>query len=178
MILIGANARNTGKTNLACELIRKFSRDHSIIGLKVSRFKPGEERLHGDHPDEFPDKRIVIEETKTSGGKDTNRMLKAGARKVFYIVSREEEFEYVFPQFVKLVGEGDLIVCESRSLRRLVNPGVFILMLRHTEAHLHKEAVDFMEWADFICYEGNKEEAIESIISRIDIHSFQWKYRK
>lgn len=49
LLIIGGTGRNVGKTTLANLLIKKFSLQIEIIGLKVSTHKKGDEFLHGYH---------------------------------------------------------------------------------------------------------------------------------
>ena len=42
MLMIGSASSNLGKTELACTLLRKFSKNRDIIGIKVTTIKDKE----------------------------------------------------------------------------------------------------------------------------------------
>ena len=47
MIMIGATGRNTGKTEMACRLIKKFISSYTVIALKVTTVKEDDGECHG-----------------------------------------------------------------------------------------------------------------------------------
>ena len=90
MLMVGAAGRNAGKTEFACSVIRKFGRGHEIVGAKVTTIgqrggacpRGGEgcgvcSSLEGNY--------CITEETGALPGKDTSRLLAAGARRVFWL---------------------------------------------------------------------------------------------
>jgi hypothetical protein len=150
LIIIGGSSRNVGKTTLALRLIEKYALSERITGLKVTSIRPGEETHHGSH--ETPDLHNfrIIEETKNSSSKDTARMLSAGADKVYYIETPDNKIHEAIKMFLATKDTGGPIVCESRSLRNSVIPGLFIL-LKHYDMHLIKPGFhQFEKMADFI----------------------------
>jgi hypothetical protein len=172
--MIGGNARHAGKTTLACSVIRKFSGRLPIIGLKVTSVYPGDDEFHGDHPDEFSMDWTIMEETQPYGEKDTSRMLQAGATRVFYIRTQESSIVEAYQQFLERFVNDTLVVCESRSLRKHVRPGIFLLMMRTTGHSQEKEMSFYLDLADETCEQGDKQEKIDDIISRIHITDQGW----
>jgi hypothetical protein len=172
--MIGGNARHAGKTTLACSVIHKFSDKHPIIGLKVTSVYPGDDEFHGDHPDEPSTDWTIMEETQLYSEKDTSRMLQAGATRVFYIRTQESSFGEAYQHFLKRFANDTLVVCESRSLRKLVKPGIFLLMMRTTEQGQEKDISYYSDLADEICDKGDRLEKIDEIISRITIRDQSW----
>ena len=90
MLMIGSAGTNLGKTELACELLRKFSKNHNITGIKVTTIKDKD----GQCPrggegcgvcSSLEGKFYITEEADGSSGKDTARILQAGASRVFWI---------------------------------------------------------------------------------------------
>ena len=92
MLLIGAAGRNTGKTEFACTLLRRFSTLQSITAIKITVIRSDESRgscprggsgcgvcssLEGEYD--------ITEETDRDGSKDTSRLLRAGANHVFWL---------------------------------------------------------------------------------------------
>lgn len=146
MILVAGAARNVGKTSLVCELIRHFSSAHELVGIKISPHfhqKSHDNKLlyHSDH---F----IIYEENHVESGKDTSRMLKAGAQKVYYI----EAADRYLPDALKIILseiKTKPTICESAALRKFIDPGIFIFM-ENTLISGHKKNEDQKEKADFI----------------------------
>ena len=90
MLMIGSAGSNVGKTELACALLNKFGKNHDIVGIKVTTVKEKDGQcprggkgcgvcssLEGNF--------CITEETSRSSGKDTSRLLAAGAGRVFWI---------------------------------------------------------------------------------------------
>ena len=133
MFLIGSMGRNSGKTVLACALIKDLRKLGGVIGLKVSTIHSSEKRclrggegcgvctsLEGDF--------CLTEETSRNSGKDTARMLAAGADRVCWLRVRRGHLRAGIESFLETVPSGTPIVCESNSLRSAVEPGAFVMM--------------------------------------------------
>ena len=154
MLMIGGNTRNSGKTTMACDLISKLSVYQEVIGLKVTAIRPGEIELHGNHKsqDLMPEFSI-FEELDPLSHKDTSKMLQAGATRVFFICVSEFFLEKALLLFLSKYINNQVIVCESRSLRRLVNPGLFLMMMRLPAEGKTKDHIgDFLSLADKVFY--------------------------
>lgn len=152
MVLIGGNSRNSGKTTMACSIIKKLSIDHEVIGLKVTSVKPGEEELHGNHNEDLKDGFTILEEKNSGSQKDTAKMLEAGATHVYYICVEENFTKQAILHFLLSYATGQLIVCESRSLRNIINPGLFLIMMRLQVNTKSKDMSEFLGLADKILY--------------------------
>lgn len=175
MLMISGNTRNSGKTSLACSVIRRFSKDHPVTGLKVTRIHPGEEAFHGDHGGENDAAWDLQEETNPAGHKDTSRMLQAGASHVYYIRTTDDHLAEALDAFLKQKCAGTLIVCESRSLRYAVEPGVFILMMRQTEPGKGKDVSTLLSLADAVTGKGDDPETINLLTGRIATDGKNWQ---
>ena len=173
ILMIGGNARHSGKTSLACGVIRKFSARHELIGLKVTGIKPGTDEFHGNHKDEPSQPYTILEETERHSEKDTSQMIQAGAARVFYIRTDDACLNEAISRFLQIAGNCP-VVCESRSLRSLVQPGVYLLMMRDLMGEQPKNMSLFLALADEICYQGNDSAALESLISRISLNENGW----
>ncbi len=127
LIIVAGSGRNVGKTEFACRLIRRFSSQIDLYGLKVSAIHPDEGIYHGDHSGLDVTKNLV-EETRQGMAKDTSRMLQAGARRVFYLQGDDRQLAAGFQAVLTEIPAGSAIVCESSSLWRFVRPGLLILV--------------------------------------------------
>ena len=176
--MIGGNARHSGKTTLACGLIRKFCAQFLIIGLKVTRMKPGESAFHGNHSGDINAPWSVFEELDRSSDKDTAQMLGAGACRVFFIRATEEWMEEALHEFFERIDPSSLVICESLGLRKLVKPGVFLLMMRNVESESGKDMTEYIALADEVCKQGNEPQIINGIIGRIRMEDRTWSLDK
>lgn len=128
MILISGNGRGAGKTTFACDLIRKFFNQIKITGIKISPHfhKPNEyaELIYAD------DDLILTRERNVSEGKDSSRMLQAGADKVFFVQTRDKIHPGALMKLSTLWDSGEPVICESGGLINHVSPGLFFVLYK------------------------------------------------
>jgi hypothetical protein len=127
LLIVAGAGRNVGKTEFVCRLIEKHSSQSDIYGLKVSAIHPDEAIYHGDHSKQRFTANL-FEETRYDLDKDTSRMLRAGARRVYYLQGDDEQIRVGFQEFHSVVPASAPIVCESSSLWKYVQPGLLILV--------------------------------------------------
>ncbi len=125
LILIAGTGRNVGKTTLACELIEQISKHEDVIGLKISP------HIHTQNKNTEllleTDQYSIFHESDKQTNKDSSRMLKAGAKKVFYIQSEDERIGEAFQKLNEVIDDHIPIVCESGGLRNFVIPSAFLI---------------------------------------------------
>ena len=135
MVMIGSFGRNSGKTTLACGLIRQWHGRWPIYGLKVVSIDRADGHCHrgtegcGICTSLAADFELV-EESGPQTDKDTSQMLAAGADKVFLLKSLKTALPRAVRAFMRQVPENALIICESNTLRKHVWPGVFLFVAR------------------------------------------------
>lgn len=128
LLLVGGTGRNVGKTEFICRLINKMSATHPVYALKISAIFPDEGLYHGSH-DKGEGQKLFVE-TRLDGGKDTSRMLRAGATRVYYLRSEDHLVAQGFLQAMQEIPNNSLLVCESNSLREYLHPGLAIVVTR------------------------------------------------
>lgn len=78
----------------------------------------------------------IYEETNSQTGKDTSRMLRSGALKVYYIqVHDGSNLFNAFTELVTKIPVKSPIICESPSLANYVEPGIFAIMINDNTAY-------------------------------------------
>jgi len=176
MIMIGGNSRNSGKTTLACNCITQLSIKQEVIGLKVTSIRPGEADLHGNHNDNFTGEFSIFEELNQQSQKDTAKMLKAGASHVYYICVEEKFTEKAILHFMSRYINKQVIVCESRSLRRIIDPGLFLIMIRLPVAGKAKDLSAYLDKANKVFYFSEDLEEIEQFTGKLNFKNckFAW----
>jgi hypothetical protein len=128
LLLIAGNGRDSGKTTLACLIIRKFSPGHQLAALKIS---PHRHRIAtGGKMICDRENLYIAEETGEATGKDSSRMLHAGAGRSFFMCSDEHQLIEGLQKILEFTDNQTLIVCESGGLRFFVEPGLFFIVNR------------------------------------------------
>lgn len=168
MIMIGGNSRNSGKTSIACNCIAKLAVTHEVIGLKVTSVRPGEENMHGNHDENVSGNFSVFEEIDPESHKDTSKMLKAGAAHVYYIRVDEKFMEQAILHFMSKYINKQIIVCESRSLRGIITPGLFLMMMRLPQEGKVKDISDYLSKADKVFYFGKGLDEIKKFTDNLN----------
>ena len=133
MLMIGSAVSNIGKTDLACTLLKKFSKNYDITGIKVTTIKDKEGQcprggkgcgvcatLEGAY--------CITEELGSSSEKDTARLLAAGASRVFWLRVLNEHLLQGIKALLDIIGQDTISICESNSLRQVVEPSLFLIV--------------------------------------------------
>ena len=134
-LLLGSAARKAGKTAFAVRVIRRLAARRDVVGVKLTPL-PEE----GDSP--LPHGKSasveagcagpwqIDEETSADERTDTGRMILAGARKAFWLRARRERLAEAAAALWERIPAGCCIVAEGGSLRRVLKPGLFVLVRR------------------------------------------------
>lgn len=155
MVLIGATGQNSGKTTMATELISQWKENYPVVALKITTIKEmGEKCQRGGSGcgacTNISNNFELTEEIREDSDKDTSLLLAAGARKVHWLRSLYSSLDEALDEFLKGVPDGSIIICESNSLRKLVEPGCF-LMLKNTKSDKAKPtAAEVIDLADAV----------------------------
>lgn len=174
LLVVGGTSRDVGKTEFICQLIRRISAFFPVYALKVSAIYPDEELYHGTHTAKEKNSHL-FEETRLSTNKDTSRMLRAGAQKVFYLRSNDEGIRFGFDEFFKKVPETAAIVCESNSLGRFAAPALSI-MVKSLNGQIKQRAVAQLNSADLVIIsDGSSGFAELKLISYSEQNGWQFQ---
>ncbi len=133
MVMIGAAGRDAGKTYFATTLLRRFSNAHDIIGIKVTPIERVEQSCPHGRTDcnvcaSLKGKFEIVEETDPAPDKDTCKLLAAGAKRVYWLRSLKSHLKEAAAALLEIVGEDKICICESNSLRNVVEPGIFLML--------------------------------------------------
>lgn len=129
LLIIAGTGTKSGKTSLACRIIEQFS-NLKITAIKITpHFHETTDGLVVKSEEQGY---AIYEETNRETSKDTSRMLKAGAAKVWFAKVWDNQLLHVFNEIMKEVPEGTPVICESPALRNFVEPGLFVIMTSET----------------------------------------------
>jgi len=181
MLMVGAAGRNTGKTEFACSLIRKFGATAEITGLKVTAIR---ERggacprggagcgvcssLEGDY--------CITEETGANSEKDTARLLAAGAVRVLWLRVLKERLAEGLDAVRGRLGPGAVTVCESNSLRLVAEPDVFLIVKEKGSEELKPSSRHVLEHADRVVLSDGKSFDLD--IGDLSLAGGRWALRR
>jgi len=174
MLIIGGNARNIGKTTLACRIIKEFSDHHDIIGLKIVTHRKGDENYHGTKEKELTDEFKIFEEKNAGIPKDTARMLRAGAKKVFMIRTKEQFLKEAINKFFSMINSSNIFVCESNSLNNIIKAGVYLMVKSPYVENEKQSARKLEKIADMVILSEQNSVAIENIDINLKLLNDKW----
>jgi molybdopterin-guanine dinucleotide biosynthesis protein len=159
-LLVGGTGRNSGKTEFVCSIIRTAKASHPVVGLKVTTFTEGDEGCHGQRDAHtaaryYPTGYQITEEKQPVPDKDTSRMLQAGAGRVYWLRARRECLTEGLDDVLRMVEPGELVVCESNSLRHILKPDIF-LVIRDQMPEIKPTCLEVLGMADVIVTSDGK----------------------
>lgn len=171
LLLIAGTGRNAGKTTLACEIVEQTSKDREVIGVKISPHihtqNEGAEMVFSN--DHFS----VFREWDKRASKDSSRMLRAGAKQVFYIQSEDKYIGEAFQMLSKEFDFESPIVCESGGLRNFVVPSVFLICGREGNTSIKEKLKPLIPKANRMLQ--FKDPGFDFDISKIKFENGGWK---
>lgn len=172
ILLIGGATRNVGKTTFTCSVIEKNSAKYTIIALKIKTIYEGDDFFHGKNRNPLIGNYRIIEEKNAGEQEDTERMLKAGANRVFRIKTKSNFLKEAFEDFYAQLAENSFIVCESNSLRNVLKPSIFILIKHKNSEEIKPSAKKLAPLADKIIYTDGIEHDFNA--KKIIISNNKW----
>ena len=175
--MIGSAGANVGKTELACALIKKFSGNTNITGIKVTTIKAKDGQcprggdgcgvcssLDGDFH--------ITEETEGNPKKDTARLLAAGAKRVFWLRVMKKSLKEGLTALLDIIGPEAISICESNSLRQVVEPSLFFMVKARNSKTWKSSARDVKKYADKIV--TTNPDGFDFDLNRIKLTSGKW----
>ncbi|NPA44770.1 MAG: hypothetical protein GXO49_04480 [Chlorobi bacterium] len=158
LLIVGGTKRNIGKTSLIERIIKKFSSDYDIVAFKIKTIYPNDTFFHGTdtNPLSADEKFRLIEEKNANGNEDTNRMLKAGAKKVFKIKTKANYISYAYEELKNKINNNSLLICESNTLRKTVNPSIYLFVKEANSNDMKPSAKEVIKFANKIILTDGK----------------------
>jgi hypothetical protein len=149
VIVVGGHTRSIGKTQLVCDLISAFPEAQWVAG-KITQYGHGVCAQNGENCDCAPDEHIcaVSWETRSDSGTDSGRFLGAGARRSFWLRTKQGFLAEGLPLLraalreaeANAVGGPGNLILESNTLLQFVKPSLYLMVL-------HPSKTDFKESA-------------------------------
>jgi hypothetical protein len=153
MLMIGGNARKSGKTTFICRLLEACGAAYTIGAAKIALYDDeGDFARH--HPDALPQRYLAINEQKP-GNKDSGKYLAAGAQESWFLAALPEKEAEVMEHIRAISLRNDLMVLESNILRKNIEPAFFV-MINNPERTTKKSAQELNHLVDYVIYTGSK----------------------
>jgi len=155
ILIVGSTGRNIGKTEFACRVIKKNAAKNNIVGIKVIPVDKCETNCHrGDDTcglcDSLTGDYNIIEESTADESKDTKRMFLSGAKKVYLLIVDRELLEKGAQAMMNLIPDDAFVIIESNTLRKVIEPGLFIVIKKKTDINPKPTCAEVIDFADKI----------------------------
>lgn len=172
MLIVAGTGRNVGKTSFVCEIIERIASQQQVIAIKISP------HFHQVSESEKLVKRTneyeIIEELASENSKDSSRMLKAGANRVFYVQTKTDKAMLeVIENLKSFWKENTAVVCESGGLRHIVEPGLFVVCKSEEQQEMKPRLNKLETEVDqFVLFRNNK---FNLDLTRIKFENGTWR---
>jgi hypothetical protein len=170
LIVVGGHTRTIGKTQLVCDIIAAFPDTFWIAG-KITQYGHGVCAQNGHDCDCAPDEHICAISWEPSGstGTDSSRFLAAGARRSFWLRTKQGFLAEGLPILRNALNESlrtdsangretsekpIALVIESNSLMHFVKPTLFFAVLDPAKEDFKDSARAALDRADALVVRG------------------------
>ena len=138
LVVVGGHTRSIGKTQLVCDIIAAFPKTEWIAG-KITQYGHGVCAQNGENCDCAPEEHVCALdwETQTDSGTDSARFLAAGAKRSFWLRTKQGYLAEGLPLLREALKEiaGDegrenrAVILESNSLMQFVKPSLYFAVI-------------------------------------------------
>jgi hypothetical protein len=164
LIVIGGHTRSIGKTQLVCDLIQAFPRTEWIAG-KITQYGHGVCAQNGTNCDCAPDDHVcaLSWETDSSSGTDSARFLLAGARRSFWLRTKQGFLAEGMPLLRQTLRETEIqdgpadnraLIVESNSFMQFVKPSLYFAVIDPAKEDFKESAQIALDRAQALVFRG------------------------
>ncbi|MBN1593547.1 MAG: molybdenum cofactor guanylyltransferase [Candidatus Coatesbacteria bacterium] len=118
----------------------------------------------------------ISEETEGPPGKDTTRMLKAGASRVLWLRCLKTHLKQGAQALLDRLGPCTVCVCESNSLRHVLRPGIFVIVKDKNAGGFKASADEVLEFADCVVLSDGRQFDLD--LGRIALSNGRWALKE
>jgi hypothetical protein len=163
VIVVGGHTRSIGKTQLVCDIISAFPREKWIAG-KITQYGHGVCAQNGDNCDCAPTDHVcaISWETSSDFGTDSSRFLAAGARRSFWLRTKQGFLAEGLPLLREALhecteqahGEPAPLIVESNSLLQFLKPSLYLAVIDPAKEDFKDSARAALDRADALVLRG------------------------
>jgi molybdopterin-guanine dinucleotide biosynthesis protein len=149
LVMVGGHTRNIGKTSVVEGIIRATA-EFNWTAAKITQFGHGMCSINGEacgcavSEHQFS----ITEERQRDTGTDTARFLEAGARRSLWVRTKQGELFTALPALRKRIESDEFVIAESNSLRRFMNPAIYLQVLDISNPDFKVSAQQFFDLSD------------------------------
>jgi hypothetical protein len=166
LIVVGGHTRSIGKTQLVCDVIAAFPRAHWIAG-KITQYGHGVCAQNGENCDCAPDEHVcaLSWEAQADTGTDSSRFLAAGARRSFWLRTKQGFLAEGLPllrsalqqTIESATGEPPPVIVESNSLLQFLKPSLYFAVVDPAREDFKDSARAVLDRADALVLRGSAD---------------------
>jgi hypothetical protein len=164
VIVVGGHTRSIGKTQLVCDVISAFPRANWIAG-KITQYGHGVCAQNGENCDCAPDEHVcaISWETQADTGTDSARFLAAGARKSFWLRTKQGFLAEGLPLLRAALQQTNIadgtelppVIVESNSLLQFLKPSLYFAVVDPAKEDFKDSARAALDRADALVLRGS-----------------------
>ena len=166
VIVIGGHTRSIGKTQLVCDVIAAFPKANWTAG-KITQYGHSVCAQNGENCDCAPTEHVCALdwETHADTGTDSARFLAAGARRSFWLRTKQGFLAEGLPllrsalQQVSSDANGEVLplILESNSLLQFLKPSLYFAVVDPSKEDFKDSARAVLDRADALVLRGSQE---------------------
>lgn len=166
VIVVGGHTRSIGKTQLVCDVIAAFPKANWIAG-KITQYGHGVCAQNGENCDCAPTEHVCALdwELHADTGTDSSRFLAAGARRSFWLRTKQGFLAEGLPLLRAAVkeaqtssyGELPTLILESNSLLQFLKPSLYFAVVDPSKEDFKDSARSALDRADALVLRGSQE---------------------
>jgi len=149
VIVVGGHTRSIGKTQLVCDVIAAFP-DANWIAGKITQYGHGVCAQNGQDCDCAPDEHIcaISWEKRADTGTDSSRFLQAGARRSFWLRTKQGFLAEGMPLLRGALRETETdengrsanLILESNTLLQFLKPSLYLMVVHPAKGDFKESA--------------------------------------
>jgi len=149
LVMVGGHTRNIGKSSVVEGIIRALP-ELNWTAAKITQFGHGVCSVNGEacgcavSEHQFS----ITEERSRDTGTDTSRFLAAGAMRSLWVRTKQGELFTALPSLKKEIEGDEFVIVESNSLRRFMNPTLYLQVVDLTNPDLKLSSQEFFDLSD------------------------------
>lgn len=174
LMVVGGHTRSIGKTQLVCDIIAAFPQANWIAG-KITQYGHGVCAQNGTDCDCAPDEHICAMEWETGpdSGTDSSRFLAAGAKRSFWLRTKQGFLAEGLPLLRSALAETSReaseepvpVIIESNSLMQFLKPSLYLAVVDPAREDFKESARAALGRADALVLRGEINATISETVA-------------
>lgn len=174
LMVVGGHTRSIGKTQLVCDIIAAFPQANWIAG-KITQYGHGVCAQNGTDCACAPDEHVCAMEweTRPDTGADSSRFLAAGAKRSFWLRTKQGFLAEGLPLLRSALAEAVRetsdepvpVIIESNSLMQFLKPSLYLAVVDPAREDFKESARAALDRADALVLRGEINPTISETVA-------------